>query len=59
MPMGQMPNVKCHIDPVFHMTFGIWPIDPLTFGFYSTVLVASVNPFLACFRIQRITRPLL
>jgi len=40
MPMGQMPNVKCHIDPVFHMTFGIWPIDPLTFGFYSTVLVA-------------------
>src|SRR5881296_3331107 len=32
MPMGQMPNAKGHIDPVFHMTVGIWPIDSLAFG---------------------------
>jgi hypothetical protein len=32
---------------------------PLCLCVYSTVLSAFVNPFFACFKIQRITRPLL
>ena len=31
MPMGQW--AKCHIENGIYITLGIWPIDPLAFGF--------------------------
>jgi hypothetical protein len=28
-----MPYAICHIDSVFYMTYGIWPIGPMAYGF--------------------------